>query len=281
MIPRPATWLLSVLTCLLLPVALTSAWFSAVVTDTDRYVETVAPLADDPTVTTAAATRLTAATLLAIGSPAAQRPEVRTGVRRAVAEVVGSSQFPPVWKSANKIAHQELVRIMDGDRIVAGDRMRIDLAPLADSVTAALLREGVNQRLDLSNRDLTVEVAGTEELEQAQTAWRALGVAGFWLPVAWGLLAIITLVTARRRLATLGGLAIGSLLALTVLWAAVAVGRQVVADNSDEIAVTVWDVVTSSLEQTILISAAVAATVLLARVAVGLGMSKRRSSPEF
>lgn len=274
MIPRPATWLLALVTCLVLPVAVAATWFNAVAKETDRYVETVAPLADDPAVTTAAATRLTAATLLAIGSPAADRPVVRTAVRRAVAGVIASKQFPTAWERANEVAHRQVVRLMDGDRIVAGDRMRIDLAPLADEVSAALTREGLN-RIDLSGRDLTIEIAGTEELQQAQSAWRLLGVAGVWLPIVWLLLAAITLVTARRRLAALGGLAIGSLLSLAVLWAGIAVARELVVKHGDELAITVWDVVIEGLHQTILICGAVALVALVLRVAIGAGMSRR------
>ncbi|CAM3321263.1 hypothetical protein NODU109028_11395 [Nocardioides dubius] len=280
MIPRPATWLLALVTCLVLPVAVAATWFNTVAKDTDRYVETVAPLADDPAVTTAAATRLTAATLLAIGPPLADRPAVRTSVRRAVASVVGSSQFPPVWSRANEVAHRQVVRIMDGDRIVAGSQMQVDLAPLADELTAALASEGLTSRIDLASRDLTIEVAGTEELQQAQSAWRLLGVAGFWLPVAWLLLVAITLVTARRRLSALGLLAVGSLLGLAALWAGLAVARELVADNSGELPVAVWDVVLEGLHQAILIGGAVAGVVLLLRVAIGLGLSRQRSQKD-
>src|SRR3954451_21805145 len=57
--PRPAAGervrtlsavFLITLSCLLAPLSVTAVWASRQVSDTDRYVETVAPLADDPAV---------------------------------------------------------------------------------------------------------------------------------------------------------------------------------------------------------------------------------------
>ncbi|HET9421823.1 MAG TPA: hypothetical protein VFO49_11845, partial [Nocardioides sp.] len=48
---RGLLWrLFAVLASLVLPVALASAWLSTVVSDSDTYVDTVGPLAADPTV---------------------------------------------------------------------------------------------------------------------------------------------------------------------------------------------------------------------------------------
>ena len=53
---RGLLWrLFAVLASLILPVALASAWLSTVVTDSDAYVDTVGPLASDPTVQQAVA----------------------------------------------------------------------------------------------------------------------------------------------------------------------------------------------------------------------------------
>src|SRR4051812_11363175 len=50
-----------VVACLLAPFSVASVWASTVLSDTSRYVETVAPVADDPAVQAAIADQVTAA----------------------------------------------------------------------------------------------------------------------------------------------------------------------------------------------------------------------------
>ncbi len=49
-LPGPISFLVALLACLLLPLALVSSWTATTVSDTDAYVETVTPLASDPVV---------------------------------------------------------------------------------------------------------------------------------------------------------------------------------------------------------------------------------------
>ena len=58
-----AAVVLIVVGALLAPVAVAATWTERTLTDTDRYVDTVGPLADDPTVRSARAGRLTEAVM--------------------------------------------------------------------------------------------------------------------------------------------------------------------------------------------------------------------------
>src|SRR4051794_24083391 len=53
----PTAAVLIVIGCILAPLAVTAVWANRQVSDTDRYVETVAPLAKDPAVQAAVATK--------------------------------------------------------------------------------------------------------------------------------------------------------------------------------------------------------------------------------
>lgn len=52
--------LLIVIGCILAPMSVVAVWTKSLVTDTDRYVATVAPLANDPAIQNAVADKITA-----------------------------------------------------------------------------------------------------------------------------------------------------------------------------------------------------------------------------
>ncbi|MCY7397105.1 MAG: hypothetical protein LH468_13320 [Nocardioides sp.] len=106
--------LCALLACLLLPLALVSAWASERVIDTDAYVAAVTPLADDPAVREAARELLLdrAADVLSLGDLSDEEVLVaRPVVARAVAAVVRGAEFRRVWVDANRVAHHEAVRL--------------------------------------------------------------------------------------------------------------------------------------------------------------------------
>lgn len=274
MIPRPVTWLLVVLSALLVPLGIVSAWTATILDDTDAYVEAVEPLAQDAEVTTVLADELSTAALRAIGAPANGRPQVQTHVRAAAAAAVTSQQFPQVWSTANRVVHREAVKLLSGETLPSGATIEIDLRTLADEVMQELSTRGV--RVDLSGTDLTVQLAASEELEQARTWWQVVQTAGYWLPLAAGVLIVITLATARRRLATLGHLAAGVALTLLLTRLALAIAGQVVNERVNEPGGAIWETVTQSLADSLLLGAVIAAVVLAVRVAIGLGRGAAR-----
>ncbi|MEH0528788.1 hypothetical protein QBA75_17085 [Streptomyces stelliscabiei] len=123
---------LLVVTLLLAPLAVVAAWVNETVADTDRYVETVAPLASDPAVQQVVIDRLTDEVVKKVdvkavtdaltkvlsdnGAPAQVvagagsldgplRSVVRTVVDRNVTRVVESEIFRRTWEASNRQAH--------------------------------------------------------------------------------------------------------------------------------------------------------------------------------
>ena len=102
-----AFFVVALLACLALPLAIVSTWTANVVTDSDGYVEAVGPLADDSTVQEAVEERLEAEVLARLPRLPPQT------VRRAVVRVVEGPEFRPAWEDANRSAHEQLVTALE------------------------------------------------------------------------------------------------------------------------------------------------------------------------
>lgn len=273
MLPRPVTWLLVLLAALLLPVALLSAWVSTQVSDTDEYVETVAPLAEEQALRDAAHDEIRAQVLAGLDPRLRAQPEVRPALDRALTQVLESPEFPTAWEDANRILHRQVLRILDGEA-AAGTRdgwVQVDLAPLVDDLTRALRREGVRVPDGLADRDLTVDALRTSDVEQARGKYELLEAAGLWLPVAWLLLVALAVLTARRRIATLGHVAVTSLVTLGLLALALTlVGREVFGAGEETVPAVLWKTLTSGLWTTLWSALGIAALALAARIVLGV-----------
>jgi hypothetical protein len=131
---RGSLWrLFAVLASVLLPVAMASAWLATVVTDSDAYVDTVGPLASDDDVQAAAVDALEGAAVRSVESATGIGLDQgsRGTVTTAVAQAVDSDEFEDVWRSANRTAHEQVVRILENDGRVPtrGGRVVVELGP--------------------------------------------------------------------------------------------------------------------------------------------------------
>src|SRR3954447_26390364 len=164
---------LIVVGCILAPLAVTAVWANRQVSDTDRYVETVAPLAKDPAVQAAVAARVSAAILQALDVPALTSdvvdglakqnlpPRAIAGLRAlevplnngiegfvnsSVTKVIKSNQFAALWVAANKSAHAALVNLMSGNQSGAitaqNGQVTLNLGPIIAQVKQQLLANG-------------------------------------------------------------------------------------------------------------------------------------------
>jgi hypothetical protein len=137
-----------ILGCILAPVAVLSAWLQSVVVDTDRYVETMAPLADDPAVQSLISDAVSNQILTSIdvqalvdqslgaladvgaeqGLPerATERIEGLAGpiasgiegfVGDRVAQFVASDRFAEIWETVNRESHSQLNAALTGESV--------------------------------------------------------------------------------------------------------------------------------------------------------------------
>jgi hypothetical protein len=267
--------LLGLLACLLLPFGVLSVWVAQQVSDTAAYVDTVGPLAEDPTVKDETVTRVADE----IGRKVPEAKRERATLEQVVDRVVDGPEFPGVWRTANRVAHQEIVKILADDS--QADRVTIDLKPVAKEAAAGLRKEGLPVRAD-QVPSVPFTVARGEDLRQAQGGYAIAKDAGFWSPIAWVLLVALTLLAARRRLRALAWLAAGS----AVMTAAALLGLRLarsellsqVPSGDRDLATAIWEVTTRDLRTAYLTIAVIGLVVTLLVAVLTRVLPMRRNS---
>jgi len=254
--------ILVVLGTLLAPVGAVAAWAQRELTDTDRYVATVAPLASDPTVQSAVAGRITQEVVSRIdvgalleqvtsgladrGVPpratdaigALQAPltsGVESFVRRAADDVVRSDAFAQAWTQANRVAHQQLEQVMRGEQgqvlqVGQDGQLTIQLAGVVDLLKQRLVDRGLTVAARIPEVDASFTIAQSSQLVVLQNRYAQVVALTTWLPwVVLGLLAAGVLVAVHRvRTLMVAGLALAG--AMVVLGVGLAVARNLYLD---------------------------------------------------
>jgi hypothetical protein len=255
-----------VLATLLAPVAVVAAWAERVVTDTDNYVATVAPLAENPVVQSAVAGRITrevmtrldveelvhravgelqgtledrdlapraTAALGALEAPLTSG--VESFVRETADRLVASPEFAQAWTEANRVAHSQLVQVMrgsEGDVLQVGEdgQLTIQLSGVIDLLKERLAERGLDAATNIPSVEASFTLAQTTQLVEVQNRYAQLVALGTWLPwVVLGLYAAGVLLAVRPLRALMGaGLALA--LAMVALGVGLAVGRGLYLD---------------------------------------------------
>lgn len=253
-----AAAVLVVVGALLAPVAVVAAWAERTLTDTDRYVATVAPLAEEPTVRSALAARMTAAVMeqVDVGSlldtvadglaerdlapraaaalPLLEAPltgGVESFVRDAADRVVSSDQFRDAWTQANRVAHEQLVAVMrgeGGDVVQVGQdgELTVQLAGMVDLLEERLVAQGFTLAANLPTIDATFTVLETSRLVEVRGRYAQVVALGAWLP--WIVLLLLGAGVAaavhHTRVLVVAGLALVAAMLALALGLAVARG---------------------------------------------------------
>ncbi|WP_051551563.1 hypothetical protein [Nocardioides sp. URHA0020] len=238
--PVVATALI-VIMAVLVPLSVVARWAHDTVSDTDRYIETVAPLANDPAVQTAVIERVTteivtrlqvddvtdqavdalaerglpplaAGSLKALSTPLADA--IEGFVKKQVTAIVKSDEFETAWIEANRQAHTQMVALLTGkdtDLVDISDRaVSVNLATIIETVKQRLVARGfaLAERLPTINAQFTI--FESDDITKAQTGFRLLSAANTALPIV-ALLCLFGAVAVgrnRRRTLVAGSLAV-------------------------------------------------------------------------
>ncbi|MCA6091969.1 hypothetical protein LE181_07315 [Streptomyces sp. SCA3-4] len=257
-----ATSVLLVLAFVLSPLAVVATWADSQVSDTDRYVQTVAPLARDPAVQNAVNDRLTKRVVDNVDvngitdalsnalSKASAPPGVvdkshllagplknalTTAVHNVVGKVVTSDQFAQLWDEANRRAHAAIVKTLTGEGNSAvqakGDAVVLDLGTVVDKVKQKLVEEGYEKAANIPDVDKTITLFRTDKLDDAQSGMRLLSVVGTWLPVTVIALAALAVWASPSHRVALICAAVGIAVMMLVLLVGLVVARRIYLDS--------------------------------------------------
>lgn len=294
--------MLIVLGCILAPLGAVAAWTADIAGDTDRYVDTVEPLARDRDIQNAVATRVTDAvmsrldlTALLSETPAADRPLVQKALGRlgpslenAVASfvhdkaqaVVASDVFDRIWTEANRRVHDNVVKALTGEGggavKVEDDAVTLDLGPVVERVKERLVDEGMTVAGKIPEIHTEITIVQSEDIGRAQTGFRLLQLIGFWLPViSVVLIAGGVLLAAHRRKALVAG-ALGFAFAVGLLGVVLTVFRTVYLDAlpsgvSQPAAESVYDTLVRFLRTSVRVAVVLGVVVALAAWLTGPG----------
>ena len=310
-----ASAVLLAIACILAPLSATAVWASTQVSDTDQYVQTVAPLADDPEVQAAVANDITNAVLEYLDVEAFTREALTTlsqqenvpprvaaalpglavpitnGVenftRTQVTRLVESPQFAELWERANQVAHEQLVTLLEGNEGGAvsaqGNTVTLNLGPIIEQVKTRLVAEGFTLAERVPTVDRSFVLVQSEAVTNAQTAYRVLNTLGVWLPVvALALFAAGVFLARDRRRALFRG-ALGVVAAMLVLGVALAVARIAYINSlppdvlSEEAAGNVFDTLVRFLRSGLRATAVLGLLVALAAWLSGPGKAAVRT----
>ncbi|MFH9086782.1 hypothetical protein [Streptomyces sp. NPDC017673] len=257
------------LSCLLVPFGALAAWAAYGLTDTGRYVTTMAPLAADPAVREAVVDTVGDGILRAVDEHLDMRPvhgSVRPFVHDAVRSFTQTRAFRLAWDTGNRITHDAVLRALRGEDERA---VTVDLAPVTAQVKLQLTRDHVPLAAHIPVEHTEVPVLPADRLPTLRKGYRVLEVAGFWLPVAAVVFAVggIALAVHRRRAVT--ATALGTALGGALLVIALAVGRGLTlaglpAGVPHPAAGAVYDALTGTLRTTAWLLLGLGLTVALA-----------------
>ena len=239
--PRRTGWwrpvvvtILVVLIAVLTPLGVVARWAHNEVADTDRYVESVAPLASDPAVQAAVTDRITteittrlqiekvtdqainalsqrglpqpaATSIKALGAPLSGA--ITSFIHDQVANLVASDAFQTAWEAANREAHTQMVAVLTGKDTgavqVSDNAVTVNLATVIDAVKKQLVDRGFALAERLPAVDAQFTIFQSADITKAQTAFRLLNSLNTWLPILILVLLAVAIVIARNRRRTL------------------------------------------------------------------------------
>ncbi|WMX46201.1 hypothetical protein RGF97_17040 [Streptomyces roseicoloratus] len=259
---RVSSAVLLVLTCILVPVALLTVWVHDIALDTDRYVQTVAPLASDPDIEAAAVARITHAADVRVdggqvmadvsdwlkkeGLPPRAADAVRKlgpqldsavdgAVRKIATRFVESDRFENVWTTANRAAHNAVVHALTGQGRgavgVDGGTVTLDIGEAVDRVKEDLVNAGVGPADKIPDVDKQMVLFQSDQLGKVRGLAHALDVVGNWFPVIVVAIGAAGVLLAHRRRRALARTALGAAFACLVVVIGLVVARRYYLDH--------------------------------------------------
>lgn len=244
-----SAWVIVIVAALLFPIALTAFWGQRTLTDTERYVATVAPLAEDPTVreaigvkvTTVIVTQLDAQVRISnlltdypklqpIAGPLASG--VNSFVGTEVDKLLASDRFAQIWVDVNTKLQQGLIAALSDDPTgpitIQGDQVILDTGDLIEEVKQRLVDRGLTIAANIPVppiADRQIVLLTSPQLQTARTAYALGQPVAQWLIYVVLLLFVVAILVSRRRARMTIAVGVAILIGAIVIRLGMAVGQ--------------------------------------------------------
>jgi hypothetical protein len=266
---------LIVVASILLPFAGLTVWVRNMMLNTDRYVQTVSPVTEDPAVQEAIATRVSVALVDKLNVE--QRAEsalpakaeflaapITTGatqlVHNATLRLVSTDQFQKLWDAANRRAHDQIVAALTGrdtKHIVNNDgKVVLQLGPIAVKVAQQLSKIGfaLPSSVDVTRLNVRFVLIDSADLKSVQDYTNILDKLAWVLPILALLLYAAAIVIAPRKRVALVRVGIGIAVAMVVTVIAYGFARTAYLDSlpgpgKHEAGAVIFDTLTRYLQR--------------------------------
>ena len=213
--------ILLVVGAMLLPTAIVGHWATTQITNSNRFVESLAPLSANPEVQNLIVTKLSDAidkkinvdkttqdlvdglgAALKLGPKAKGALDILAAplaagveslIRETVTKVVTSKAFQKAWTTSLTITHKELIGLLsgrtpEGVQLDADGTLTISLKPLMQEVKDQMVAAKVPFAKVIPTIDTSITVAKIPQLTTARIAYQVGVGVGMWLP--WFVLAL-------------------------------------------------------------------------------------------
>jgi hypothetical protein len=246
---RISAWVLVVLASILIPISVISVWAIRTVTNTDQYVETMAPLARNPVIIDGLATKATDALFssntvknkVTDALPKSAKPivapvlaAVKTYVHDLALKVFESPKFGQLWDLLNRHSHDAVIAILTGkktplqEKFEKGGQIALNLSPALNNLIDDANAHGVtlfNPIKTATNQGLSFTVVSQKQVSKFSGLFNLIVKLKWAIPIAGLVLAILAMVLAVERRKTLLRLSVGVALMTLVLLVGYSLGR--------------------------------------------------------
>lgn len=286
----------------LAPVATLGTWARTQLVDTERFVQTFAPLAHEPAVQSFVSDQVmdaidenldidglvgdlfagidglglpprAAAALALLEAPAADG--VRSLIADGVDRVVESPQFANLWEGALRETHRRAIAVIQGDpnavlRLSEDGTLSLELSVVIEQVKEALVARGLGFAERIPAIDRSIPIVTADALVLVRTIYQVAVAAGYWLP--WAVLGLlgVGIAVARRRARALAWAGFGLAASFLLLAAGMGIGEQFFIGTVSPSVMPAATAQTLFDQLTALISSTILALVVLG-VFVGIG----------
>ena len=239
--------ILLVVACLLTPLSIIALFVKNEIGNTDRYVQTIKPLASNPAIQEYVADDVSEELFARVDidkyvkEALPKRANVLAGpltsalqtfVKAAVLRVLQTDQFQSIWIEANRLAHSQLVNVLTGsDRgTVAATKngaVTINLSEVTKQVQAQLESSGIDlfSSIPIASIGGKITVFQSDDLYKARRGFKILNTLAFVLPfIIVGCFAGAIYLSKSRRKGFVGS-AVAFALGALILALVLAVGR--------------------------------------------------------